>query len=50
MGFHQETEVAVFTEIRGQEHFRGLAVQLPAHKNICTNDVKPQQLFSFFFW
>lgn len=34
MRFHQETEVAVFTEIRGQENFRRLAVQLPAGINI----------------
>lgn len=40
MGFHQETEVAVFTEIRSQKHFRCLAVQLPAQINIYENDAK----------
>lgn len=37
MRFNQETEVAVFTEIRGQENFRCLAVQLPAWINVCDN-------------
>lgn len=45
MRFHQETEVAVFTEIRGQENFRRLAVQLPAGINICDEGVNHQQIF-----
>lgn len=49
MGFHQETEVAVFTEIRGQKNFRCLAVQLPAQINICENERKHQQNSLFFF-
>lgn len=44
---HQETEVAVFTEIRGQENFRRLAVQLPAGINIRDRGVNRQQIFVF---
>lgn len=45
MRFHQETEVAVFTEIRGQENFRRLAVQLPAGINIRDQGVNHQRTF-----
>lgn len=48
MGFHQETEVAVFTEIRGQKNFRCLDVQLPAQINICENGVKHHHKFFIF--
>lgn len=47
MRLHQETEVAVFTEIRGQENFRRLAVQLPAGINIRDQGVNRQQIFVF---
>lgn len=47
MRFHQETEVAVFTEIRGQENFRRLAVQLPAGINIRDKGVNRLQIFFF---
>lgn len=50
MGFHKETEIAVFTEIRSEKNFRCLAVQLPAQINICENDVEHQQNGCFFFW
>lgn len=39
MRFHQETQVAVLTEIRGQENLRRLAVQLPAGTNICDEGI-----------
>lgn len=32
MRFHQETEVPVFTEVRGQEYFGRLAVHLSGNK------------------